>query len=59
MPDLERVINELFIDTAPTPEDKAWIKGYVYGKSYARKEILWVTVILVPLILVGISLFCN
>lgn len=59
MPDLERITDEFFFDIAITPEEKAWMKGYIYGKSYARKEFFCVTAILVCLVLVVIAVLCN
>lgn len=39
MPDLERLTDELRLDLAKTPEDKAYVLGFVDGKASARKEV--------------------
>ncbi|GIK44897.1 MAG: hypothetical protein LC131_06905 [Anaerolineae bacterium] len=40
MPDMERVIDQLRVDMARTPLDRAWSEGYVAGKRQARKEVV-------------------
>ena len=40
MPDFERVFDDLRLDLAETPDDKAYVEGYIDGKKYARKELL-------------------
>ena len=46
MPDFERILDELRIDVANTPEEKARAEGFIEGKSYARKEILYIVIFL-------------
>lgn len=40
MPSFEKVFDQLLVDLADTPEEKARAEGYIEGKSYARKEML-------------------
>ena len=44
MPDFERPLDDLRRELAETDEEKAWVDGYIVGKSYARKEILIIVV---------------
>lgn len=44
MPDFERVFDKMRIDFAETPEDKARAEGFIEGKKFARKEILFVVI---------------
>ena len=46
MPDFERIVDHAIIDFAKTPEDKAWAKGFVEGKNYARREVAGLTAFL-------------
>ena len=39
MPDFERLTDKLKYEAATTPEERAYEKGYVDGKNYARMEI--------------------
>lgn len=39
MPDYERIFDQLSIDYAKTPEDKAYARGMANGKSKTRIEI--------------------
>lgn len=38
MPDMERLTDELRVDLAKTPEDRAWAHGFNAGKYFARKQ---------------------
>lgn len=51
MPDFERVVDQLRCDLAKTPEDLAFAKGVIAGKTRARKEVL---VIAAFLALIGV-----
>ena len=42
MPDLERVLDQLSIDLARSPEEKQYSIGFVAGKKKARIEVLLV-----------------
>ncbi len=42
MPDMERVVDDLRLHVAKTPEDKAFVKGFIEGKDRARKEIVFI-----------------
>ena len=44
MPDLERVLDQMRVDFAETPEDKARAIGFIDGKNKARREIAIVVV---------------
>ncbi|MCL4722812.1 MAG: hypothetical protein KJZ90_00855 [Rhodocyclaceae bacterium] len=37
---MERVIDQLRVDMARTPMDRAWSEGYIAGKRQARKEVV-------------------
>ena len=39
MPDFERIIDQLRVDLATTPEEKAHALGFIAGKRHARKQI--------------------
>jgi hypothetical protein len=39
MPDFERILDDLAIDQANTPEKKSYLMGYKKGKARARLEI--------------------
>lgn len=39
MPDFERLIDQLRVDMARTPEKRAYAEGFNAGKRQARKEI--------------------
>lgn len=39
MPDFERVLDQLRVDLARTPEERAHAEGFNAGKSHARKEM--------------------
>jgi len=39
MPDFERVTDKLMLDLARSPEENAYIRGYLAGKRKARKEV--------------------
>ncbi len=41
MPDFERVFDQMRIDLARTPEERAHAEGFIAGKKYARKEIAY------------------
>lgn len=41
MPNFERITDSLKIHVARTPEKKAYAKGFVDGKSKARKEVMF------------------
>lgn len=49
MPDFERVLDELRLDLAKTPEEKSYAEGYIAGKNYARKEMLYTILFFVGL----------
>jgi len=53
MPDFERVVDQLRLDLAKTPEEKARAVGYIEGKRYARKEIAILTAFVVALCSLG------
>jgi hypothetical protein len=38
MPDLEQIADDLRMELAKTPEDKAFASGYIKGRNHARKE---------------------
>ena len=40
MPDLERTLDDLKIELASTPAEKAYAKGFKHGKTRARVESL-------------------
>jgi len=59
MPDMERLTDELRVDLAKTPEDKAWARGFNAGKYFARKQAAWCVVfgaVIAVLITVSASL---
>lgn len=39
MRDLEQLTDELRLELAKTPEDKAYVLGFVDGKAWARKQV--------------------
>ncbi len=39
MPDFERMIDKLHVDSAKTPEDLARTLGFIEGKKVARQQI--------------------
>lgn len=39
MPDFERIIDQLRVDLATNPEEKAHALGFIAGKRHARKQI--------------------
>lgn len=45
MPDFERVSDKLMLDLARSPEESAYIRGYLAGKRKARKEVAVLVVI--------------
>jgi len=40
MPSFEKVLDDFALYAAKSAEDKAHIKGYIEGKTKARKEVL-------------------
>jgi len=56
---MERLTDELRVDLAKTPEDKAWARGFNAGKYFARKQAAWCVVfgaVIAVLITVSASL---
>jgi len=53
MPDFERVFDELTVDLAITPEEKAHAIGFVEGKYYARKEMAITVIIITAVVGLG------
>ena len=53
MPDFERLTDKLAVDVANSIDKKAWVKGYIAGKSRARLEVLAV----VAALYFGIALY--
>ncbi len=49
MPDYERIIDEFSVAAADTPEKKAYAKGFIAGKRYARVELIRMIVFLAAL----------
>ena len=41
MPDFERVFDKMRLDLARNEEERQYAKGYIDGKKYARKELLY------------------
>ena len=41
MPDFERTTDSLRVYVARTPEEKAYARGFIAGKYYARKQAAW------------------
>lgn len=41
MPDMERLTDDLWVHLARTQEDKAYARGFIAGKSFARKQVAW------------------
>lgn len=39
MQDLEQLTDKLRLELAKTPEDRAYVLGFVDGKAWARKEV--------------------
>ena len=56
MPDMERITDDLKYSVAKTSERKAYTKGYIKGKTKARKEILYLY-LLILVLAIGYS-FC-
>lgn len=52
MPDLERVSDEIRLELANTPEDRARAEGFIAGKAFARKEMLLVAVFIAATVLI-------
>lgn len=46
MPDFERLTDSLMVDLCHSEQDKKAAKAYIKGKSYARKEIVYVVLCL-------------
>lgn len=46
MPDMERLTDKLMLDLAVTPEQRGYAKGYIAGKSRARREVAILTALL-------------
>lgn len=46
MPDFERILDQLRVDMVETPEEAAWHRGYVRGKTRARREIVSVVCVI-------------
>lgn len=46
MPSFERILDKLRYDMAETPEEKEFVRGYIKGKSRARKEVLYICIFL-------------
>lgn len=61
MPDFERITDDLHLHLAGTPEEKAYAKGFIAGKNYARKEVLilillmFIIVLIVIMTTIGVS----
>lgn len=45
MPDFENIIDDLRVHIAQTPEEKAFEKGRIEGKAFARIEIMYVFIV--------------
>lgn len=41
MPDMERLTDSLRVHLANTPEEKAYARGFIAGKYFARKQAAW------------------
>lgn len=54
MPDFERLIDSLSIHIADTPEEKAYMSGFIAGKRKARLEILVIFSVMFTLLLLAI-----
>jgi hypothetical protein len=52
MPDFERVVDQLRIDLAKTPEQKVYAVGLVAGKNRVRKEAMIVCIVVLVLVVV-------
>lgn len=52
MPDMERLTDRLMLDMAQTPDQKAYARGYIDGKNYARKEIAYAVLFIVAIVLI-------
>lgn len=57
MPDFERLLDELFIETSNSLEEKARREGFVQGKSYVRKQMLLVFLLVVIAFIFSFSFF--
>lgn len=44
MPDLERLTDDLAVHLACTPEEKAYVNGFIAGKRLARRQVLMTAV---------------
>ena len=55
MPDMERAIDNLHYSAAKTLEEKAYVEGYIKGKTKARKEVLYLF-LLILILIIGYSL---
>ncbi len=51
MPDFERVIDQFQVEMAKTEEERCYARGYIAGKTRARKELLWIVLFAAALIL--------
>ncbi len=40
MPDFERIVDDLRLELAETPEQKQYVLGFIDGKAKARKEMV-------------------
>lgn len=38
---MERLTDDLWVHLARTQEDKAYARGFIAGKSFARKQVAW------------------
>ena len=56
MPDLERLTDKLMIDLAASSEQVSYAKGYVEGKTHARKEIAIITAFVPGVVLVVLAI---
>ena len=56
MPDFERVFDDLSLNLAPNDLSKSKAEGFIAGKKYARKEILFIAIFLMS---VAAFIFVN
>lgn len=50
MPDFERVLDQMRVELAQSPEERARAEGFIEGKRYARKEIALMVGVLVGIV---------
>lgn len=55
MPDFERLTDNLALHLAKTPEQKAYVEGWVAGKRLARKQVA-ITVAFIAVLVVVVAI---